>query len=95
MNSACVYLEIGQSSLKALKGEAGLELPLERLPDGRLSEACRKKLTLGLQGFLKKEVWQPRLRAYCAIGARGVSLAATDSPFLDEGESAQAAPAAD
>jgi len=28
----CVYLEIRQNSLKALKGEAGLELPLERAP---------------------------------------------------------------
>jgi len=74
MNSACVYLEIGQSSLKALKGGAGLEMPLERLPDGRLSEACKNKLTLGLQGFLKQELWQPRLRAFCAVGARGVSL---------------------
>jgi Tfp pilus assembly PilM family ATPase len=74
MHSECVYLEIGQGSLKALRGEAGLELPLERLPSGRLSEPCKKKLTVGLQSFLKKEVWQPRLRAVCAIGARGVSL---------------------
>jgi Tfp pilus assembly PilM family ATPase len=74
MNSACAYLEIGQSSLKALKGGAGLELPLERLPNGRLSEACKNKLALGLQSFLKQELWQPRLRAVCAVGARGVSL---------------------
>ena len=74
MNSASVYLEIGQSSLKALKGGAGLELPLERRPNGRLSEACKNTLTLGLQGFLKQELWQPRLRALCAVGARGVSL---------------------
>jgi Tfp pilus assembly PilM family ATPase len=74
MNAACVYLEMGQASLKALRGEAGLEMPLERLPNGRLSEACKSKLALGLQGFLKKEIWQLRLRAVCAIGARGVSL---------------------
>ena len=74
MNSTCAYLEIGQSSLKALRGEAGLELPLERLPNGRLSEACQEKLILTLQGFLKQELWQPRLKAWCAVGARGVSL---------------------
>ena len=74
MDPPCVYIEIRQSSLKALKGEKGLELPLERAPNGGLTKACREKLTISLQGFLKKEVWQPRLRAYCAIGARGVSL---------------------
>ena len=74
MESAVVYIEIRQSSLKALKGEEGLELPLERTPSGGLTKACREKLTVRLQGFLKKEVWQPRFRAYCAIGARGVSL---------------------
>jgi Tfp pilus assembly PilM family ATPase len=74
MHSESVYLEIGQGSLKALRGEAELELPLERLPNGRLSEACKNKLTQNLQGFLKKDVWQPRLRAICAVGARGVSL---------------------
>jgi Tfp pilus assembly PilM family ATPase len=74
MDPPCVYVEIRQSSLKALKSEAGLELPLERTPSGRLTKACREKLTIRLQGFLKKEVWQPRFRACCAIGARGVSL---------------------
>ena len=70
----CVFLEFGQSSLKALRGEAGLELALERMPSGGLTKACREKLIPRLQGFLRKEVWQPRFRAYCAIGARGVSL---------------------
>jgi Tfp pilus assembly PilM family ATPase/Tfp pilus assembly protein PilN len=74
MSSASVYLELGQSSLKALKGEAGLELPLERLPNGRLSEVCKNNLVLRLQSFLKLELWQPRMRALCAVGARGVSL---------------------
>jgi Tfp pilus assembly PilM family ATPase len=74
MDSPHVYIEIRQSSLKALRGEAGLELPLERTPSGGLTKACREKLTISLQGFLKKDVWQPRFRAYCAIGARGVSL---------------------
>ena len=74
MDSAHVYIEIRQSSLKALRGEAGLELPLERTPSGGLTKACREKLTISLQGFLRKDVWQQRLRAYCAVGARGVSL---------------------
>jgi len=74
MDPPSVYIEIRQSSLKALKSEAGLELPLERTPDGGLTKACRERVTVNLQGFLKKEVWQPRFRAFCAIGARGVSF---------------------
>ncbi len=74
MNLSCYYVEIGQDSLKALRGEAGLELPLERQPDGRLTEACRERVTQRLQAFLKKRPWQPRVRVVCALGARGVSL---------------------
>jgi Tfp pilus assembly PilM family ATPase len=74
MEPPSVYIEIRQCSLKALKSEAGLELPLERNPSGELTKACRERVTVSLRGFLKKEVWQPRIRAYCAIGARGVSF---------------------
>ena len=74
MNSRCLYLEIGQSSLQVLNGSDGLELRLERLENGRLTGACKERLTLSLQGFLKRKSWHPRLRALCAIGARGVSL---------------------
>jgi len=34
MEPPSVYIEIRQSTLKALKGEMGLELPLERTPGG-------------------------------------------------------------
>jgi len=74
MEPPCVYIELRQNSLKALKGEKGLELPLERGLSGGLTKACREKLIPSLQRFLKKEIWQTRVRAYCAIGARGVSL---------------------
>lgn len=69
-----VYLEIGQSTLRALRGNEGLELALERLPNGRLSDACKQGLTQNLQAFLKKEAWRPHARAWVAISARGVSL---------------------
>lgn len=74
MNSACLYLEIGQSSLKALHGNDGLELTLERMENGRLTGPCKERLTLSLRDFLQKKNWQPRLGAFCAVGARGVSL---------------------
>src|SRR5438067_930750 len=74
INSDAVYLEIGQSSLKALDGDDGLELSLERQENGRLTPPCAERLTLSLRVFLKKHHWRPRLRVFCALGARGVSL---------------------
>jgi Tfp pilus assembly PilM family ATPase len=74
IESAGYYIEIRQHSLKGLGGEAGLELPLERTPNGRLTPSCIERVRLSLQGFLKKKSWLPRVRVYCAIAARGVSL---------------------
>jgi hypothetical protein len=74
MNGKCVYLEIGATWLKALHGEDGLELALDRLPNGRLTPACKEKLASAFQNFLKRKSWQPRARAFCALSAHGVSL---------------------
>jgi Tfp pilus assembly PilM family ATPase len=73
-NSPAVCIEIRQGVLEALRGDEGLELPLERSANGELTAAARENVTRRLREFLRKEVWQPRMRAYCAIGARGVSL---------------------
>ncbi len=74
MNSPALYLEISQSSFRALHGEHGLELNLEREENGCLTAPCAERLTQGLRGFLKEHHWRPRLPVFCAIGARGVSL---------------------
>jgi hypothetical protein len=74
LNPPPLYVEIGQGWLKALHENEGVDLPLERLPDGRLTAPCREKLTVALKKFLQAKSWQPRARALCAIGARGVSL---------------------
>jgi Tfp pilus assembly PilM family ATPase len=74
MSPPGVYIEIGQSSLKMLDGEDGIELSLERLESGRLNPLCRERLISSLRVFLKKHRWRTRLRAFCAIGARGVSI---------------------
>ena len=70
----CLFIELGQSSLKALNGDDGLELPLERLANGQLTNSCRETVNLRLRDFLKKHSAWPRPRAFCAISARGVSL---------------------
>jgi len=74
MNPSPVYLEFSQASLQALKDNDGLALPLERGANGRLTAGGKEKLISGLQKFLDRKGWQPRARAFCAIGANGVSL---------------------
>lgn len=74
MGSPEIFVEISQSSLKALRENDGVELPLERQPDGRFTESCKEKTIASLKIFLQAKNWQSRVRAVCAIGARGVSL---------------------
>ncbi len=86
MNSASYFIEISQSSLRVNHEGAGLELPLERLPSGKLTAACKERLRAGLKGFLKRQAWQPRLRAWCGIDARGVLLRRLSLPAAAKSE---------
>ena len=74
LNVPPVFIEIGPGSLKALCENRGIELPLERAVNGRLTGAGREKLIAGLKRFLGRKNWQPRARAVCGISAHGVSL---------------------
>lgn len=69
-----VYIEISHGLLKALRENNGLEVPLERGPNGQLTLASREAVVLALQKFVQRKNWQPRVRALCAISAGGVSL---------------------
>jgi Tfp pilus assembly PilM family ATPase len=73
-NGGSMYVEIRQRSMRVLNGAEHLSLPLERESNGRLTEACQAKLIPSLRSFLKKKNWQPKMRALCAIDARGVSM---------------------
>ncbi len=74
LNPPPVFVEIGQGSLKAVRENDGVELPLDREPDGRLTPPCREKIIGALKNFLKAKSWLPHARAFSAIGSRGVSL---------------------
>ena len=74
MNSTSVFVEIGQTSIKVLRGEEGFEAALDREQNGGLTAACKERVSASLREILKRKSWQPRLRAFCAINARGVSL---------------------
>src|SRR5271155_6170640 len=73
-NPPPVFIEIRPDVLKVLRGDRGIELPLERAADGKLTGKCREKLAVELQTFLGRKSWQPRVRAVCGISAHGVSL---------------------
>jgi hypothetical protein len=92
MNPTHFFAEISQDRLKADNGTAGLELPLDRMPDGRLTDACRNNLTLQLQRFIDRKSWKPRPRIFCAIGARGVSLRRLSLPMASSEELARLLP---
>jgi Tfp pilus assembly PilM family ATPase len=80
INPARIYIEIGQSSLKALSGSVAIETSLERQESGRLSDSCRAKVVAGLKGLLQNKGLVARPRAVCALGARGVSLRRVSLP---------------
>lgn len=89
MNPPSLYIEIGQSSLKALNGEDGLEIALERGDNGHLTPECRNKVISALQAFLKRQPWQPSLKVYCALGARGISMRVLALPVSGKDEVAE------
>ena len=68
------YIEITPNALHAAVGGAGLDLPLERGPDGRLTQASREQAVAALQTLASRGSWQGRAAAYCAIPARGISI---------------------
>ena len=86
INPAAVFLEIGQTSLAIMAGDAGARWPLERQENGRLTEACRRQISVRLREFLKNQPWQARSHAWCAIGARGVSLRRLKLPATSQEE---------
>ncbi len=73
-NGSSVYMEVRPRSLRVLHETQSVVIPLDRQPNGRLTNECREKAALGLTGLLRRKSWQPRLKAVCAIDARGVSL---------------------
>lgn len=73
-NPLPVCVEITPALLRAVRENAGIELPLERSADGKLTAACHERTVARLQDFLGRNSWQPRSRAACGISAHGVTL---------------------
>src|SRR5688572_22684738 len=78
--TATVYIEISQEAFRCVHREQGFEVALLRQENGSLSAACKENLVTTLKSFLKRASWQPRLKALCAIGSRGVSFRRVQLP---------------
>jgi hypothetical protein len=74
LDAVGLFIDIGQSSLQAVDGEDSFAFPIERGENGRLTDLCRERLILSLRGFLSKKGRTSKRGAFCAIGARGVSI---------------------
>ena len=48
-----IFIDIGYTSLKVLRGGRGLVIPLERSGAGELTEASRERVSRELGGFLE------------------------------------------
>ncbi len=79
-HSTELFIDIGRDVLNAVSGRETLQIPLERAADGRLSEACKAFVADRLRSFIDRKAWQPQAKAFCAIGARGVSLRVLNLP---------------
>src|SRR5580700_10732222 len=84
--AAGLFIDIGQSSLQAVQGEDVFAFPLERGENGRLTDLCRERLTVSLRGFLGQKSGVTGRSAFCAVGARGVSMRRLSLPASPEEE---------
>lgn len=80
LNPPPIAAEITLAVLRVFRDGAGVELPLQRGADGKLTAACRKDVVAGLRQFAGRQEWQPYVRALCGLGAHGVSLRKINLP---------------
>jgi hypothetical protein len=73
-NPPPVFIEITPALLRALRENDGIELPLERSVDGKLTSVCRNKTVVALQHFVGRKSWHLNRTALCGISAHGVTL---------------------
>ena len=86
LNSGSLYVEIRQRSFCVSYETENLVVPIERLPSARLTDTSKQAAIEALRRLLKKKHWQPRVRAFCAIEARGVSLRRLSLPASLNGD---------
>ena len=85
-NANGLFIDIGQVFFRAARGGDAFAFLLERGDDGRLTGPCRERLTSSLREFLGKQDRAAGRSAFCAIGARGVSMRRMSLPASSKDE---------
>jgi Tfp pilus assembly PilM family ATPase len=83
--NAGVFIDIGQTSLKAVNDGRAISVPLERSANGRLTAPCIERLSADLRQWFGAKARGTRT-AFCAVGARGVSLRRVAVPAATKDE---------
>lgn len=76
---AALFAEITRNTFKLLGANQGLEVPIERADNGRLTPESAQQITSQTHQFLKR-TRVGSASVVCAIGARGVSLRRLNLP---------------
>ena len=74
LNSAPVFIDITAATLQVVRGKETATFALTREPGGKLTLSGRGQITAELRKFIDRKSWQPRIRAYCAVPAAGLTL---------------------
>ncbi|MEN9677501.1 MAG: hypothetical protein RIS76_3397 [Verrucomicrobiota bacterium] len=69
-----VTAEIRTGSFHARSGDRGVDLPVERNAEGRLTAESGARIVAAIRTLVSGKSWASRLRIVCAIGARGLIL---------------------
>lgn len=72
--STPVFVEFRAASFHARTGSAGVDLPVEREADGRLTPASSERITVALKELLAGKALFSRVKLCCALGSRGLIL---------------------
>ncbi len=89
LESTRIFVEIRPASFHAWTRHNGVDLRLERGPDGRLTAATCAAATLALKELVAGGGWMSRPRIGCAIGSRGLLLRPISLPVTAPGEVAR------
>lgn len=78
---APIFIEFSDRSIHLLHDGGGLDVPLERDANGRITDASRAVAVNTLRGFLSAEGAAGERNAFCAVSARGVSIRRLSIPM--------------
>ena len=81
-----LWIDFQEGSMRARAGQAVVGVELERQENGQLTARSRERVVEQLRSLLGGSAGKVRPRAFCAVGARGVSLRRVKLPAASREE---------